>query len=65
MGKGKVVKGKVAKPANNDMDVKDNVHNMKANATHATMHAMKKVKNNKAGMLVPYGEEKEEPAIVD
>ena len=44
MGKGKVAKGKVAKPAKKDMDVKDNVPNMKTKAMHATVHAMKKVK---------------------
>ena len=47
MGKGKVAKGKVAKPANNDMDVKCNVHKMKTKAVHATVHAMKKVKKTK------------------
>ena len=44
MGKGKVDKGKVAKPAKTDMAVKDNVHNMKTTAMHATVHAMQKVK---------------------
>ena len=44
IGKGKVAKGKVAKPAKNDMDVEDNVHNMKTNAMHATVHAIKHAK---------------------
>ena len=46
MGKGKVAQGKVTKPANNDMDVKGNVHNMKTKAMHATAHAMNNVKNS-------------------
>ena len=44
MGMGKVAKGKVAKPAKKDMDVKDNVHNMKTKAMHATVHDMLNVK---------------------
>jgi hypothetical protein len=65
MGKGKIAKGKVAKPAKKDMHVKDNVHNMKTKAMHVTMHAMKNVKTTKVGMLVPNGEEEEDPVIFD
>jgi hypothetical protein len=62
MGKGKVAKGKVAKPAKKDMDAKDTVHNMKTKAMHATVHAMKKVRKP-MGMLVPNGEEEVGPMI--
>jgi len=65
MGKGEVAKGKDAKPAKKDMDVKDNVQKTKTKAMHATAHAMKKVKNTPVGMLVPNGEEKEQPVIFD
>ena len=43
-GQCKVAKGKVANPANQDMYVKDNVHNMQTKAMLATVHAMNKVK---------------------
>ena len=61
LGKVKVAKGNVAKPANTDMYVKDNVHNCKTTAMHATVHAMKRV-NQPVGMLVHNCEE-EEPVI--
>ena len=44
MGKGKVAKGKVTKPAKKGMDVKGNVHKTNTKATHGTAHAMKNVK---------------------
>ena len=44
MGKGKVAKGKVTKPANKGMYVKGNAHNTKTKAMHGTAHAMKHVK---------------------
>ena len=53
MGKGKVAKGKVAKPAKKDMDVKNTVHTMKTKATHATAHAMYNVKKNQWARLCP------------
>ena len=49
MGKGKVAKGNVAKPAKKGMDVKDNVHNMKTKAMHATVHDMRKVQDKTSG----------------
>ena len=47
MGKGKVAKGKVTKPAKKGMDVKGNVHKTKTKAMHGAVHAMKKVKQHK------------------
>ena len=43
MGKGKVAKGMVTKPAKKGMDVDGNVHKTKTKAMHGTVHAMKKV----------------------
>ena len=43
MGKGKVAKGMVTKPAKKGMDVDGYVHKTKTKAMHGTVHDMKKV----------------------
>ena len=47
MGKGKVAKGKVTKPAKKDMDVKGKEHKLATKSMNGSVHVMKKSQENK------------------